>query len=78
MAKTIEITVTCEGARIVATKYNEVKMVLENPKIEDILPQLTDSDIITHVRSEGYKPDEVFQDEDLNEWAYNNGFTKSK
>ncbi len=60
MAKQTDITVLCEEARIVPTRYNQVKVILENINVSELLTGIKAEDIFTHIRSEGYKPEDVF------------------
>jgi hypothetical protein len=78
MAKQTDITVLCEEARIVPARYNQNRAILENISVPELLSCIDGEDIFTHIRSEGHKPEDVFEEEDLNEWAWKNGFTKSK
>jgi len=78
MAKQTDITVLCEEVRIIPTTYKQAKAILENVSVPELLTGIYEEDIFTHIRSEGHKPEDVFDEEDLNEWAWKNGFTKSK
>jgi hypothetical protein len=75
MAKTRELTIICEEARTTSTGYR-LKVVVDDPNMAELLAVISEDDIIEHVRSEGFKPDEVFDDKDLDKWATDHGYTK--
>lgn len=72
--KIIEVT-TSDEVRVKAHK-NKVVVIVEEPEIDEMLQNVSLEDIITHIRSEGYKPADIFEHEDLSEWAYSNGYIK--
>lgn len=72
--KTINI-VSSEEVRITAFR-NKSTIVVDNPEIDEMLKEVAWDDIVAHVRAEKVSPDEVFTDDQLNEWAIKNGYTK--
>lgn len=72
--KTISI-VSSEEVRITAYR-NKSTIVVDNPEIDEMLKGVDWDDIVAHVRAEKVSPDEVFTDDQLNEWATKNGYTK--
>ena len=72
--KTIEVT-TSDEIRVKAYK-NKVIVIVDEPEIDDTLQSISLEDIVTHIRSEGHKPADIFEHEDLSEWAYSNGYVK--
>lgn len=72
--KTIEVT-TSDEIRVKAYR-NKVTVIVDDPELDDMLAKVKLEDIITHIRSEGHKPADVFEYEDLSEWAYSNGYVK--
>lgn len=75
MAKTRELTIICEDVRITSTGYR-VRVIVEDPKIDELITGISKDEIVEHIESEGYKPGEVFDDEALDKWATDNGYTK--
>lgn len=76
MSKTKTISITTDDEIRVTRHGNKMMAVIDSPEVEAMLAEVKDADIIAHVRSEGYKPDEVFEEEDLINWAHSNGYIK--
>lgn len=75
MAKIKEITIICEDVRVTSTGYR-LRVIVEDPKMDELLSGIEKDEIITHINSEGFKPDEVFSVDQLHAWAFENGYTK--
>lgn len=72
--KTIEIS-TSDELRIKAYR-GSVTAIIEDPQVEDMLAGVHKEDLITFIQSEGYSPDDIFDEEKLREWANENGYIK--
>lgn len=76
MAKTKKISVTTTEEIRITYSRNKNTIHVDDPEVNDLLGEIEDADIVTYIQSEGFKPDEVFEEEDLNEWAISHGFIK--
>ena len=72
--KTIEI-ITCDEVRI-KPNGRKTTVIVDDPEVDDMLSGVHKEDLITFIQSEGYKPGDVFEHEDLSEWAVSNGYIK--
>ena len=72
--KIIEI-VTCDEVRI-KPNGRKTKVIVEDPEVDDMLAGVHKEDLITFIQSEGYTPDDIFDEEKLREWANENGYIK--
>lgn len=72
--KTLEAS-TSDEIRVKAYR-NNVTVIVDDPQVEDMLSSMNKEDILTWIRSEGFKPDEIFEHEDLSEWAVSHGYIK--
>lgn len=78
MPKTRELTIECEEVRIVTTS-RRLRLILDEPDIDDLLAQISLEDLMEHIRSDTQnKPEFVFDVECLEKWAEENGYIKQK
>ena len=76
MAKTKALEIEVTDDVLISPGRSKMYVKVEDVNIEELLQKINKDDVITHIRSEGYKPDEVFDYEDLSEWAVSNGYQK--
>lgn len=72
--KTIEI-ITSDEVRI-KPNGRKTTVIVEDPEVDDMLAGVHKEDLITFIQSEGYSPDDIFDEEKLREWATENGYIK--
>ena len=77
MPKTRELTIMCDEVTIKNNYTHGVKVILDEPDINGLLSELDIDKIYEYVRSEtSNNPSMVFDDEYLEKWAEENGYTK--
>lgn len=72
--KTIEI-ITCDEVRI-KPNGRKTTVIVDDPEVDDMLAGVHKEDLIAFIQSEGYSPDDIFDEEKLREWANENGYIK--
>jgi hypothetical protein len=75
MSKTREITFDCEEVRTQSKGYR-LEVVINEPNTDQLLSCIDEKDIISYIVSERNKPEDVFNEEALEKWAEENGYTK--
>lgn len=77
MPKTRELTVLCDEATIKSDYSRGIKVIIDEPVMDNLLSEIDWDDIVAFVQSESQnKPERVFDDEYLEKWAEENGYTK--
>lgn len=76
MSKTKEINIVTSDEVRIKPNGRKTTVIIEDPEVNDMLAGVHEEDLISFIQSEGYKPDEIFEEEDLNEWAISHGFIK--
>lgn len=76
MQKTKEITFEGATATIVSDYApKKVSVTVKEPNISEIFESMHPQDLKDHVR-ESFNPGQIFKEEDLKEWANENGYIK--
>lgn len=76
MPKTTTISiVTSEEVRITPNR-NKTTVHIDDPDITEILQGISNEDISEYVQWNNYKPDDLFTEEQLQNWANENGYIK--
>ena len=75
MAHTKEISFHAESVKVEHQSRN-LSIEVEKPNVEELLAAMDKDDIKKFIAA-NFKPDEIFDDNDLNEWAIDNDYTKS-
>lgn len=75
MSKTKEVTIYCIEAHVRPHGYNKVKVVIEDPDVDDALSSFHEDDLSEYVR-DNFDCDQVFDKKHLDKWAEENGYTK--
>lgn len=76
MPKTKRITINATDEVTITSSRNVTAIRIEEPHIGELLQEISQEDIATHIRSEGYKPEEIFEQDALAVWAEENGYMK--
>lgn len=76
MSKTKEIEIRCNEARIVADNYKIVRIIVDEPVMNDLFQSVVWSDVVEFVQSENPEPGDIFSEEQLEKWAAENGYIK--
>lgn len=76
MPKTKTITVTTQDEATVTSSRNTTTIKVDEPDINELLVSIEDEDIVTYIRSENFKPEDVFNADELHAWAFENGYIK--
>jgi hypothetical protein len=77
MSKTKELVVICSAARIDPNRYGHVSITLEDPDVEEICNGINRYDMAEWVKGNQYTPTDLFDKNELHEWATENGYIKS-
>ena len=75
--KTKELTIECSEVRITPNRYNHVTVILDEPKITDLLAAINTDDLIEYVQA-NIGVDEIYSQSELDKWAESEGYTKEK
>jgi len=75
MAKTKEISFTCEEITSKPDGYRKMKLIVDSPDIDELLTEIDDEDLIGHLQG-NFNPEDVFTEKDLKKWAEENGYLK--
>jgi hypothetical protein len=75
MSNTKELSFNCSEVRA-GLWYNRMRVVIEDPNMDELLSCVPMDDLIAHVVGDGNKPEDVFNEEALEKWANENGYTK--
>lgn len=76
MSKTKEINIVTSDEVRIKPNGRKTTVIVEDPEVDDMLAGVHKEDLITFIQSEGYKPDEIFEIDDLISWATENGYIK--
>lgn len=76
MSKTKTITISTSDEVRLTSRRDKSIVVIDDPEIEEMLADVKKEDIIAHIQSQNYKPEEVFEEEDLINWAHSHGYIK--
>lgn len=76
MPKTKEIEIRCDEARIKSNRYGFVTVIAEDPKIDELISGIHKDDILEWILGEGFNPEEIFTNGELDKWAEENGYVK--
>lgn len=72
--KKIEIT-TAEDVRITPCR-NKTVVHIEEPEITELMQGINNEDIAEYVQWNNFKPNDLFTEEQLRDWANENGYIK--
>jgi len=78
MPKTKELTIICSEATTKREDHYRIRVIIDEPDMNGLLSSIDWEDVCAFVQSESKnKPDVVFDDEYLEKWAEENGYTKT-
>lgn len=72
--KKIEIT-TSEEVRMTSSR-NKTTVHIEEPEITELMQGINNEDIADYVQWNNFKPGDLFTEEQLRDWANENGYIK--
>lgn len=76
MAKTKKISITTSEEVRVTSNRNRSTIHIDEPEITELLQEISDEDIAEYVQWNNYKPEDLFDEAALNNWANQNGYIK--
>lgn len=76
MSKTNRIEITTREEVGITSKKSETTIRIEEPDINELLTKINKEDLISFIQSERFKPADIFEEEELIEWANGNGYVK--
>jgi len=76
MPKTKKIEIVTSDEVRITPNGRKSTVIIEDPEVDDLLSGVHKEDLITFIQSEGYTPDDIFDEEKLREWASENGYIK--
>jgi len=76
MTKTKKISITTTDEVRITSSRNVTTIHVDDPAITELLQEIADEDIAEYVQWNNYKPEDLFDEDALNNWANQNGYIK--
>lgn len=76
MPKTKQISIETSDEVRITNSRNKTIVHVDAPDIQELLKEIDSEDIVSFIQWDGYNPDEVFEEKQLDKWASENGYIK--
>lgn len=76
MPKTKNITIETSDEVRIAHGRTRTLVHIDEPDVNELLQGINNEDISEYVQWNNFKPDDLFTEEQLRDWANENGYTK--